>query len=280
MKDYIREIRPKNWLKNVFVFIPITFALELTQWDKLLKVIVSFAACCLVSSAVYVLNDIADAQRDACHPVKCTRPIAAGRISKPSAAVFSAVLMLFGLLLAANVASMVLVYVIVYALINVAYSFSLKHMPIVDCFCIAAGFVLRVFIGGVSVTDGVSDWLFMTIMAMSLFMAFGKRRGEILKSGGNQTRRVLEHYDLVFLNGMTFVCAGLAIVFYSLWAMTRGHHMIYTVPLIIFIVCKYLQLIYADSHGDPTTVILGSKCLLAACGIYAGLTVALLYIGM
>ena len=278
MKNYVREARPKSWLKNVFVFIPITFALELTDINKLLLTSVLFAAFCLVSSAVYVLNDIVDADKDVLHPVKCKRPIASGAISKGKAVIFAILLLVVGLVLAGCIAWLALVLVVAYFLINVAYSFSLKHKPIYDCFCIAAGFVLRVFVGGTVITGGVSDWLFMTVVAMSLFMAFGKRRGELIKtSGTGETRAVLERYDLEFLNGMTFVCAGLAVVFYSLWAMGRGSNMIYTVPIIIFIVSKYLLLVHGDSHGDPTTVILGNTTLLAACAVYALLTVGLLY---
>jgi 4-hydroxybenzoate polyprenyltransferase len=276
---YIKETRPKNWLKNVFVFIPITFALELTDWDKLTATAIAFSAFCVVSSAVYVFNDIVDANKDAAHPVKRERPIASGAIPKDKAAAFAALLVIVGLALALYVTWLTFALVAAYLITNVAYTLVLKHKPIFDCFCIAAGFVLRVFVGGVKIKDGVSDWLFLTIVAMSLFMAFGKRRGELIKMGGNSTRLVLERYDLPFLSGVTFVCAGLSIVFYSLWAMNRGCNMIYTVPLIIFIVCKYLLLIHGNSHGDPTTVILDNKTLIVACAGYAFLTVGLLYMG-
>jgi 4-hydroxybenzoate polyprenyltransferase len=177
--------------------------------------------------------------------------------------------------------NLVCFFALLFFLMNLAYSFKLKHYVIVDCFCIAAGFVLRVFAGGAAYGGGVSDWLFLTIVAMSLFMAFGKRRGELIKTDGSSTRAVLERYDLIFLNGILFACAGLSIVFYSLWAMDRGNNMIYTVPLIIFIVCKYLLLICdSRSHGDPTTVIFSDKTLLASCGAYGIITVCLLYMGM
>jgi 4-hydroxybenzoate polyprenyltransferase len=276
---YIKEARPKNWLKNVFVFIPITFAFELTDWSKLTATAILFVAFCFVSSAVYVFNDIVDVNKDAAHPVKCKRPIASGAIPKNKAAVFAALFVIVGLVLALYVARLAFALVTAYLITNVAYTLALKHKPIFDCFCIAAGFVLRVFTGGVKIKNGVSDWLFLTVVAMSLFMAFGKRRGELIKMSGNSTRLVLERYDLPFLSGVTFVCAGLSIVFYSLWAMNRGCNMIYTVPLIIFIVCKYLLLVHGNSHGDPTTVILGNRTLIAACAGYAFLAIGLLYAG-
>jgi len=280
MSNYIRLMRPKSWLKNVFVFVPIAFALEFIQWDKMLNTIIAFAAFCVVTSAVYIFNDICDKERDAAHPVKCKRPIASGAVKKPIAYVLMILLMLIGFAVAYIINILVCVFAAAYVLVNVLYSIWLKHMPIYDCFCIAAGFVIRVFAGAASYGGAFSEWLFLTTVAMSLFMAFGKRRGELIKTDGASTRAVLERYNVGFLNGIVFTCAGLSIMFYSLWALTRGAYMIYTVPLIIFIVCNYLLLITdRDSHGDPTSVIFASKTLIVACLVYAILTVGLLYFG-
>lgn len=280
MSPYIRVIRPKSWLKNIFVFIPIVFSSELLNVQKLSMTVVAFAAFCLVSSAVYVFNDICDADQDAMHPKKCTRPIASGAIKKWTAAVFAVSLATVGLLVSFLVNVFTGALMVAYLLLNVSYTLRLKHKPIFDCFCIAAGFVLRVYTGGAASGEAVSDWLFLTVVSVSLFLAFGKRRGELLKVGDSSTREVLQWYDLSFLNGMVFVCAGLSVVFYALWAMYRGSNMIYTVPFIIFLISKYLLLIHRnDSHGDPTTVILDDKSLLVACGLYGLLTIALLYFG-
>ena len=280
MKNYMCLVRPKSWLKNVFVFVPITFALELTDWNKLINVVIAFAAFCLVSSAVYIFNDICDAKRDALHPIKCKRPIASGAINKTSAITVMVIVFIIGIVLAYVSDIYVCMFIGAYLLINILYTLWLKHMPIYDCFCIAAGFVLRVFAGGAAYGGGLSDWLFLTVVAMSLFMAFGKRRGELAKIDGSSTRMVLEHYNMLFLNGIMFTSAGLAIVFYSLWTLSRDAYMIYTVPIIVFIICNYLLLVCdSDSHGDPTSVIFASKTLLAACGVYALLTIGLLYIG-
>ncbi|MDR1378293.1 MAG: UbiA prenyltransferase family protein [Synergistaceae bacterium] len=277
---YIKQLRPKSWLKNVFVFMPLVFSLELTNLPKLAMCGLAFVAFCLTSSTVYTFNDLLDAEQDAEHPIKCRRPIASGAIPKSGAAVFCALLLISGLTLALFVNLPTAVIAAAYLAINVAYTIRLKHLAIIDCFCIAAGFVLRVYAGSAAIGDKVSNWLFLTVIAMSLFMAFGKRRGEMMKMEGSLTRHALEQYDLRFLNGMMFVCAGLMVVFYSLWAMARGLNMIYTVPVVIFIVCKYLLLVHDDdSHGDPTTVIFEDKTLLAASGLYALLTVGLLYAG-
>lgn len=278
LKLYIRQMRIKSWLKNIFIFIPITFSLELFNWNKLMNTAVLAFAFCLVSSAVYVLNDLGDIEKDRKHDTKKHRPIASGQISVGFAWIMMISLSLLGVVLArvVNVASFYLI--LAYLCINILYTNWLKNVEIIDCFCIASGFVLRVLIGGTTISDGVSDWLFLTVISMSLFMAFGKRRGELNEYGTKNTREVLGKYEVGFLSGILFMCAGLAIVFYSLWSMSQGIKLVYTVPLILFIVIKYLLLVFTtNSEADPTTTILSDKSLLAACGIYAVLTITILY---
>jgi len=271
-------MRPKNWVKNILIFVPLVFSLQLRNADKLLATVIAFAAFCLASSAVYVFNDVVDAGKDKLHPVKRLRPVASGAIPKRKAAMFAAPLAVAGLAagLAASRATGALVAA--FFALNLAYSMWLKRQPLWDCFGIAAGFVLRVYAGGTASGEPISDWLFLAIVAMSLFLAFGKRRGEALKVDAAAAREVLRQYDLRFINGMMFVYAGLAVVFYAMWAMNRGRGMIYTVPLVIFVVSRHLLLIYdLDSHGDPSTVLFEDKTLLAAGGLYGLLTIALLY---
>jgi 4-hydroxybenzoate polyprenyltransferase len=283
MKNYIKVIRPKNWLKNVFVFIPLVFAIELFNADKLVPTVLAFAAFCMISSSVYLFNDICDAKKDTLHPVKKNRPIASGKIGRAPACVFALLLAGGGIalsLLTVNAAMTLIAGG--YLVLNLAYTLYLKHVVVFDCFCIAAGFVLRVYAGGMASGSAVSDRLFLTIVSASLFMAFGKRRGELLKIGDEAiTRKVLQRYDLDFLKGMVFVCASLAITFYALWAMERGSHMIYTVPLIIFMITRYLLNIHRgdsdETHGDPTSVIFADKPFLVMGVLYAILVVALLY---
>jgi 4-hydroxybenzoate polyprenyltransferase len=278
IKQYLKLCRPKNWLKNIFVFLPIVFAMQLLNYTKLIDTILAFIAFCLIASAIYIQNDIKDISKDQAHPVKCKRPLASGRVSVKSAIYLMAILAILSLGISIYINIYIVILVLAYIAINILYTHILTNMAIVDCFCIATGFIIRVFAGSFASGDAVSDWLFLTIVAMSLFMAFGKRRGELIKTNGD-SRSVLKIYDIVFLNGIVFMCAGLTIVFYSLWTMLRGADMIYTVPLIIYIISKYLILIYFDSHADPTTVILGNKTLIIACLIYASLTVFLLYKG-
>jgi 4-hydroxybenzoate polyprenyltransferase len=170
------------------------------------------------------------------------------------------------------------VFIFAYALLNFAYSMYLKRKPVFDVFCIAAGFIFRIYAGGTPLYGLVSDWLFLTVVAMSLFMAFGKRRGELTSTENKTTREVLQKYDLNFLNGMVYMCAGLAVVFYALWAMMRENYMVFTVPIVIFIIARYLLVLQnSEAHGDPTTIIYSDKTILIAGAVYAVLTVVLLY---
>ena len=183
MKIYIGQLRPTHWLKNIFVFTPIVFSLELMDLDKILKSILAFISFCFVSSAVYTFNDILDADQDAMHPVKRNRPIASGVIAKQKAGILCLLLLVCGEYIAFTINSATGIVLVLYAVINISYTLKLKHISIIDCFCIAAGFVLRVYAGGVATVTDVSDWLFLTVVVMSLFMGFGKRQGEMRKIG-------------------------------------------------------------------------------------------------
>lgn len=276
--NYLKEMRIKSWLKNAFVFFPIVFSMELFIWDKLIEAIILALAFCLISSAIYVMNDISDVEKDRKHEVKKNRPIASGAISISHAWILFIFLMItgFGLGFWVNLSSFLLL--LVYVFINVLYSKWLKSKAIIDCFCIATGFLLRVLVGGTIVSGGVSDWMFLTVLALSLFMAFGKRRGELHSYTDGETRDVLEVYEMSFLNGIVFMCAGLSMVFYSLWSVSEKSDLIITVPVVLFIIMRYLLLVFSGrEEADPTSLILSDKTLLVSCGICALIMIVMLY---
>ena len=275
---YLKEMRIKSWLKNLFVCCPIIFSLELFEGNKLLEAVILTLAFCLISSAIYVLNDISDVENDRKHEVKKNRPIASGQISFPRAWILLLCLTIAGLGLALSVNLESFLLILAYVVINILYSKWLKTKVLIDCFCIAAGFVLRVMVGGTIVRIGVSGWMFLTVVALSLFMAFGKRRGELYSYSGGETRDVLEVYEMNFLNGVVFMCAGLAMMFYSLWSISQKSNLVYTVPIVVFIVIRYLFLVFTGrSEADPTTLILSDKTLLVSCGICAFMIFVMLY---
>ena len=276
--SWIKEIRVKSWIKNLFVFFPVVFSLELFNPDTFINALLLTLAFCLVSSAVYLFNDISDVEKDRKHATKKNRPIAAGIIPVPAALTVCIIFLLSGLGLGYYINLASLIFIASYVVINFCYSKWLKHKVVIDCFCIAAGFVLRVLTGGTIVTNGVSNWMFLTIVALSLFMAFGKRRGELENYSAGDTRVVLEVYELNFLNGAVFMCAGLAMVFYSLWSISQQSNLVYTVPIVLFIMIRYLlQVFKGHSEADPTTLILSDKVLLLACMLCGLVIVWLLY---
>ena len=274
-----KEMRVKSWLKNLFVFFPIVFSLEMFEIDRLIKAVVLTFAFCLVSSAIYILNDLMDVESDRKHELKKNRPIASGLFPIPFAWVLLILLMAAGLGLSFWVNYVALILTGSYIVINLLYSKWLKFAAIIDCFCIAAGFVLRVMAGGTIVDEGVSGWMFLTVISLSLFMAFGKRRGELRIYSDGETRDVLGTYDMGFLNGSIFMCAGLTLVFYSLWSITQKTSLVYTVPFVMFIVIRYLLLVFKGrSDGDPTNLLLSDKILLITCALYALTMIGILYL--
>ena len=274
-----KEMRVKSWLKNLFVFFPIVFSLEMFEIDRLIKAVVLTFAFCLVSSAIYILNDLMDVESDRKHELKKNRPIASGLFPIPFAWVLLILLMAAGLGLSFWVNYVALILTGSYIVINLLYSKWLKSAAIIDCFCIAAGFVLRVMAGGTIVDEGVSGWMFLTVISLSLFMAFGKRRGELRIYSDGETRDVLGTYDMGFLNGSIFMCAGLTLVFYSLWSITQKTSLVYTVPFVMFIVIRYLLLVFKGRlDGDPTNLLLSDKILLITCALYALTMIGILYL--
>ena len=281
VKPYLSLIRPKHWIKNLLIFIPIIYAHNLNKLDLLKSTILCFLIFCLISSAVYVINDIVDLDNDRLHPVKNMRPIASGQIKIVNAVIIAIFLIIISFLAAIFLFEdyFVFLFVMLYLLTNIVYSLYLKHYTIIDCFCIAAGFVFRVYAGGAASNSRVSEWLFLTMMVTSLCMAFAKRRGEIIQQTNIMTtRKVLLSYDLQFLNGTIYVCASLSIIFYSLWAMNNVSIMIYTVPFVIYILYRYLLIIHGEkSEGDPTLVIFGNASLLITIIIFGILSIIMLY---
>lgn len=284
---YIKLARPKHWIKNALVFAPLLYARRLLLPAPLISACFCFVSFCLISSAVYAINDIFDAPEDRARPEKRSRPVALGQIKPVHAGVFATLLAICALLTAAFGAGSfrVAVYAGLYLLLNIAYSLRLKRLVIIDCFCVAAGFVLRVFAGGAAGEADVSGWLFLTMFAASLFMAFGKRRGELARlaasaeyPGAKNHVTLYSGYDPDFLSGMVYTFAGLSIVFYSLWALQNTASMIYSAPLIVFIICRYLLIIrIANSLGDPTTIILGDLTLKISIILFILLSVCLIY---
>ena len=289
MKDYLKLIRVKHWLKNGLVFLPIFFSINLLNKEMLLSSILAFIIFSITSSIVYVMNDIEDVEKDKKHPIKKNRPIASGRVSVNEAKMIRGILIIIlGILLAiisARVENIwVLLIPIIYLIMNIAYSKKLKNIPIIDVAIIVLGFILRVIYGGVVTNVEVSKYLYLMIIFGSFYLGFGKRRNEILKNG-DKSRESLSMYNKEFLDKNMYVAFALAIVSYTLWCVdpnTIEHigndYIFWTIPLLIIILQLYSLNIEGNSYGDPIDVILSDKKLLLTAILYIVAMILIIYI--
>ena len=283
MRDLVKLIRPKHYLKNGLIFIPLLFSGKLGASDNFVRTLWAFFAFCAVASIVYIINDIRDVEKDRKHPKKKFRPIASGTVSVRQAGILAVGLVIiavgFGYLSKANPSTWGLLAT--YLAINIAYSAGLKNVPVVDVTILAAGFVLRVLFGASVVDTGVSRWLYLTVLAGAFYLGLGKRRGELLTVGA-KTRKVNESYTQNFLDKNMYVCSALALVFYSLWATDpvhiSHHSLFWTIPIVIVLVMTYSLDVEKDgSMGDPVDILTANKTLALFSLLYFTLTAYLLY---
>ncbi len=287
LKALIRAMRPRQWIKNIFVFAALVFDGQLTQRESVLHTSLGFVLLCLISSAVYLFNDVADVEADRKHPTKRNRPIAAGQLSIPTALGFGIFLAVFSL-----AASFILEpafgwIVVLYFGINLLYSFRLKHTPIIDVMIVAAGFVLRVGAGVVLIDVArFSPWLYVCTTLLALIIGFGKRRAEIilLAEEANSHRRVLDGYTIGYLDQLIMVVSASTIMAYSLYTFSAlnlpaNHLMMLTIPFVIYGIFRYLYLIHVENAGGaPEELILTDRPLLATLVLWGLLAVVILYI--
>ena len=286
LKPYLKLLRPHQWVKSGFVFVGLLFGHA--WYDALLvqRVLLAAAAFSLAASAVYVINDLADRERDRQHPQKRLRPLASGAVSVNAALLLAGVCLVLALLLAHAASSTVLAIVIGYALLNVGYSMGLKHVVLLDVFIIAAGFMLRILAGTLGVGIAPSHWLLLCGLMLTLFLGFAKRRAELnaLAGSGGSHRKVLDDYDPVLLDLLIGICAAGAIVSYSLYtvsaetvAMHGTASLIYSVPFVIYGVFRYLFLLHRRSGGgDPAAALMQDRHLLGAFAGWLLTVIALL----
>ena len=289
MKEYLKLIRVKHWLKNGLVFLPLFFSINLFNTEYYLGAILAFIVFSFSASIVYVFNDISDVEKDKLHPVKKKRPLAAGTISIKQAKIVIAVLVLLSAIMIYYVFkttnNLLTIFIpIIYIVLNILYSKWLKHIPIIDVVILVSGFVLRVMYGGVSIDVEVSKYLYLMIIFGSFYLGFGKRRNEIIKNG-NKSRKVLQLYNQDFLDKNMYVALALAIVSYTLWCVDPttvqrigNDYLFWTIPLLMVILQLYSLNIEGNSHGDPIEVILGDKKLLITAIIYVLVMGGILYL--
>ncbi len=291
MPPHLQAMRPHQWVKNLLVLVPLLFTEKLTDPAKWAAACLAFAAFCCAASSIYLLNDIVDREEDARHPKKRLRPIASGRLPVGQAWVLFVVLVGgaagFGLSVPlGDGARLFVLWPAAYLVLNLAYSFWLKRLVVVDCMCIALGFQLRVQAGAAAIEVPASHWLQLCTFFFALFLAFCKRYEEVGRQteATGQTRATMSDYTLSFLNMMIGPLAALSILSYSLYTVspeTVARHgtdrLMYTVPIVTYGVFRYLFLVYRKSEGgDPARLLFRDAPLVLSGIAYAGLVVFLL----
>lgn len=285
LRDRIRLMRPSQWLKNVFIFAPLVYGKALTDPHSVAMALLAFAAFCFVSSAVYVVNDIADRQADAEHPVKRNRPIASGRVSVGAALVQLGLLVALTILFALQLPWQAGFCIGVYALINLGYSFGLKHVVILDIFIIAAGFMLRVLTGAKAINVVVSEWIIVCTLFLALFLAVAKRRSEMSHAGRGNSRKVLDDYTPELIRLIMNVSVAGSIMSYSLYTVSdhakeyfHTTRFIYTIPIVMYGIFRYL---YVDEKSktaeNPVSVIVRDPGLIATGIIWTIVSILIIY---
>lgn len=279
------SMRPRQWAKNLIVYVGLIFALKLTELPLLLRATWAFVAFCALSSAIYLLNDVLDRERDRQHPLKRLRPIAMGKLAPQAALGAALALAVGGLLLAWALGGGFLALALAYVAVMLAYNFWLKSVVLLDVFAIAAGFVVRAAAGAVAVAVPISPWLYVCTTLGALFIGFGKRRHELtlLANDAEGHRTVLREYTPGFLDELIAVVSASAVVAYSLYTFSaenlpRNHAMMLTIPFLLYGTFRYLYLIHLrNAGGHPEEVLLRDRPLLINIVLWLLVAIAILY---
>lgn len=273
-------LRPHQWFKNLMLLFPPFLAGLILAPGQTHVVVLALSAFCFASSAGYIFNDILDLDNDRCHPHKSKRPLVSGRVSVSIARGFAVLLLILALVLAVSISKVFLSLVIVYSLISLLYSLWLKHQPLLDIFCISTGFVLRLMAGGVAFDVVVSEWLFLSVFLLSLYLSAGKRLAEltVLGEAASGHRRSLAGYPVGYLEGVMVLCGAAVLVTYAIYVL--GHPgLVYTVPLCAYGLLRYLFIVKDGASGDPTDALLKDPVLFVVSLSWAGMVSWSLYGG-
>ena len=282
IKNYIRLMRPKQWIKNFFVFAAVVFSKNIFNIDCLFKAGLAFVCFCLISSCAYVLNDLVDVEKDRHHPRKQYRPIASGVVKQMEAIVILMILLGLATVLSFNVSWYFGIAVLAYFINNLLYSFALKHIVILDVMSIAIGFLLRVIGGALAIDVDISEWILLCTLLISLFLGLSKRRNELitLESSAGKHRKILEEYSSEFINNMLSIVTACTVMSYSLYTFSAytNNYMMFTIPFVLYGIFRYQYIVYKKNEGgSPEEVILSDKPFLINIILWIIVSIVILY---
>ena len=280
--DYGRALRPRHWIRNFLVLVPLISSGRFIEPAAWVRSVIVMAAFSLLSSSVYLFNDVADREYDRIHPRKKLRPIAAGRIGRTSALTLAAALALGAFLLGWPLHSLaVLATLAAYAACNLAYSWGAKHMVITDIFLVASGFLLRVLVGAYAIAVYVSPWLFVVTLFLSLAISLLKRRAEVAALSGDAVhhRAVLGEYSILLLDQLIAVSTAAGVFSYALYTFHSPHsnYLMLTLPFFIYASFRYLYLAYQKGMGEsPEEIVLHDRPFQVNLVLYAASVLVIL----
>lgn len=287
MTAFLRALRPHQWTKNLLVFAALLFSKHLFEAEPFLRAFLTFVAFCGLAGAVYLWNDVADIERDRLHPRKKLRPLAAGELSIRAATLGAITLVVLALSLAFWLDARLGLCAASYLGLNLAYSFGLKHVVILDVLSISLGFVLRALAGGYAIDVPVTEWLLVLALLLALFLALAKRRHEITSLSENATghRAILAEYSPYLIDQMTSVVTASVVTAYAFYTLSPETvhkfgtaKLSWTLPLVLYGIFRYLYLVHQKERGDsPTDMLLTDRPLLATVALWVALVIAIVY---
>ncbi|MGB9750405.1 MAG: decaprenyl-phosphate phosphoribosyltransferase [Caldisericia bacterium] len=285
MRDFLNLIRIKQWIKNLFIFAPLLFSKNLFDKYLFLETFIAFILLSLLTSGLYIFNDIKDLENDKHHPIKKERPLAKGVFSKKFAIFISILFISISLISSFFINYKLTLIFIFYIFINVLYTIFLKKIVIIDVFVIALNFTLRIFSGSIVTGISISSWLILCTLFLSLFLGFSKRRFEIisLKENANKHREVLSSYSIELLDKIIIVLATSTILSYALYTVSIetkekfGESLVYTIPFVIYGILRYLYLIYKTNEGEPTKLVTEDISLLLTIALWIVISILFIY---
>lgn len=289
MKDLFLSLRPKQWVKNLFIFLPLIFGKKLFSFPENAASAAAFLIFSLAAGAIYLINDIIDIKKDRLHPAKSRRPLASGKVSVSSAKIAAVVLIIFSTAAAwalnVNFAKIILIYFI----FNLLYSRTLKEVVIIDVFCVGGFFLLRVIAGAYIAGIEPSHWIVIMTVLLALFLGFNKRRQELelLKNEAPAHRDVLTKYNIYFIDQMIAVVTSSIVVVYMLYTVDAktislfgSRHLMFSIPFVYYGIFRYLYLIHKlHKDADPTQILLSDRNIQASVLLWVVICAAIIYFG-
>jgi 4-hydroxybenzoate polyprenyltransferase len=272
IKSFIRLSRPKQWIKNAFVFAPLLFSVKFLEPKFVILTFWASICFCIVSSAIYVMNDYIDLEKDKTHPKKKERPLASGEISRKEGMIFFIFLLGIVVLVSYGLGLSFFGVLVIYILNNILYSFILKNRVILDVMSVAFGFILRVIGGAIVIQVGVSPWLLLCTLLLALFLGFSKRRHELilLDNMAGEHRKILKEYSIEFIDHMLSVVTSSIFIGYFLYTFFNEQYLMLTIPFVLYGIFRYQYILYQKKEGgSPEESLVSDKPLLVNILVWA-----------